>query len=139
MRCAALVHEDLQPRVAPQENPSTAAVIEMDVRQQYVCHVLETNSHPIQAELERIETGRGTWIDERCTAGAAEDCTRDDVRTAAELKVNPVNAGRENGHARARHYTERENPKPQIPKPKSQRGVKTFGSWDAAFCSCDWS
>ena len=101
--------------------------------QQYVCHIPETNSDSIQAELERVETRCGTGIDKGDTAGTADDGGRDDVWTTAELEVNPGNAGREDGHARARHYTERENPKPQNPKPKSQRGVKTFGIWNLGF------
>jgi hypothetical protein len=82
----------------------------MDVGQQYVCRILETDSDSVQAELERVETRRGTWIDERYTAGAADDRSGDDVWTAAELEVNPGNAGREDGHARARHYTEHAKP-----------------------------
>src|SRR4030095_3014634 len=38
-------------------------------------------------------------------AGAADDRSGDDVWTAAELEVDPGNAGREDGHARARPYT----------------------------------
>src|SRR4030095_13436561 len=42
-------------------------------------------------------------------AGAADDRSGDDVWTAAELEVDPGNAGREDGHARARHYTGTQN------------------------------
>ena len=107
MRRAPLVHEDLQPWIPTYESPRTAAVIEMDMGQQYVCHIPETNSDSIQAELERVETRCGTGIDKGDTAGTADDGGRDDVWTTAELDVNPGNAGREDGHARARHYTDR--------------------------------
>ena len=106
MRRAALVHEDLQLRVSPYQSPSTTAVVQMDVGQQYVCYIRESDSDSVQAELECVDTRRGTWIDERYTAGAADDGRGDDVWTAAELEVNPGNAGREDGHARARHYTD---------------------------------
>jgi len=107
MRRAPLVHEDLQPWIPTYESPRTAAVIEMDMGQQYVCHIRETDSESIQAELERVETRCGTRIDKRDTARAADDGGRDDVRATAEVEVNPGDAGREDGHARARHYTDR--------------------------------
>ena len=79
----------------------------MDVSQQYVCHIPESNSDSIQAEFERVETRRGTGIDKRYTSGTADDGSGNDVWTTAELEVNPGDAGREDGHARARHYTDR--------------------------------
>jgi hypothetical protein len=85
-------------------------MIQMDVGQQYVCHVLETDSDSVQAELQRVETGRGAGINERDAAGAADDRGGDDVWIAAELEINPGNAGREDRHARARHYTEHAKP-----------------------------
>ena len=56
MRRASLVHEDLQPRVSSYQSPSTAAVVQMDVGQQYVSDIRETNSDSVQAELECVDT-----------------------------------------------------------------------------------
>ncbi len=101
VRRAALVHEHRDVRVRADDRAGRAGVIEVDVRQQDVAHVVPAHAVLLQAELERGQTRRRPGIDDRDASVGLHDAARDRVRAAEELEIDPRQAVRQNRHWRA--------------------------------------
>ena len=88
MRRAALVHVDAGVRHAAQDRAGGAGVIEMDVRQQDVPHLVEAGAEAGQPLFESGQTRRRAGVDDHQAIGGAKDRRRDHARTAPEVQVD---------------------------------------------------
>ena len=90
VRRAAAVDDDLDVRVALDNGPHRARVIQVDVRHEDLAHVLEDDALAGQRRGELRNRRRRPRVDERDAGGAVQDRRGDDLRTAEEVEVDVV-------------------------------------------------
>ena len=79
-------------------DPTDAGVIEVDVRDEDLPHVLEPDPLPRQRRRQVIEGRRRPRVDQRHAGRSVEDRRRDDLGPAEEIEVDVVESGRERRH-----------------------------------------
>jgi len=84
-----LAHVNPQARVSPREDAGSARVVEVDVREHEMAHVLQRQAVGREAALERPETARGPAVHERRLV-AGQQVRRDDPGMPEVEKVEEL-------------------------------------------------
>jgi hypothetical protein len=84
-----LAHVDPQARVPPREDAGSAGVVEVDVREHEMAHVLQRQAVNREAVLERPETARGPAV-HQCRLVAGQQVRRDDPGMPEVEKVEEL-------------------------------------------------
>jgi hypothetical protein len=85
--CPDVAHVYLKAWILPYEGAGSAGVIQVDVRQQQVAEILESEAVRTQAGLERAETGARPAVDQRRLV-AWKEIRRDDPRAPQVVQVD---------------------------------------------------
>jgi len=98
MTRAALVHEHFDVRVLTGDRSRRARVIEVDMREQQLPHVAETDAAVVERRCQRRHRRRRPRVEQRDAGRAVQDRRRDDLRASQEVEIEVVETCGERGH-----------------------------------------
>ena len=98
MRRATFVHEHVYVRVTANDRASGTSMIEMDMGEQNVSNLAQPQSLLLKPEVQRLQTGAWSRVDERHRSGSTNDRRRDGMWPAEKQHVNPREARGKDGH-----------------------------------------
>ena len=81
--------EDSEMRMLAHDRPRRPCVVEVNVRQHQVAHVIPANAVLLQGLLERGEARRRARVNDGHTTRALDDRRCDDVGSPKKLEVDP--------------------------------------------------
>jgi hypothetical protein len=92
------VNDDLDVGKAFHDRAGCARVIEMNVGEEEMANVFETDPFPRQLRRKVIDGSFGSGIDQRHAGRTVKDGGRNNLGPAEKCEINVVEAGSESGH-----------------------------------------